>query len=794
MKRLLLLLALQSTALVAMTEEPAKHLFYEDFAAEENFTNNWVVLDNNNDKSTWLNDRDSEPDADGGKGIARYQYNSKNAADDYLTTKNPVTLKAGANCISFYYRTSSSTNYPERFEVLYGKSSDVTTMTVIASLIDKKTKEWVASINDFEVAEAGDYYFSFHAISEKNKGSIYIDNIAIDEGSFNGVPDIALENLILPPSDCTLGSSPIKVTVKNLGTGPINGFSLYYELEDEDIKVTQDFTEVIAPDASLDVTFATPVDFSSVDQGYNIKVVAQCTGQTNFANDTVAGRVINLSPALLPFESNFEKAIDLLNWNPITPNGWIYKSGAYKAEVPSSLLSRCIHMEPGNYRLSFNYSAGSELLIGGIKYDLFNITFGKSGSDITNWNELGKFKEFTNYTTVKKEITFTVTEEGNYGISFNATELSYLEIFSISVSKILEHDIKVESITSEEKYPRMIPQFHIKNTAQKFEVTVANYGQQVENNIKLNVKAYDDVLATTTIPTLAVGETKKETFNFNLDNIVSSKEQVPAFSVEASIAQDDDLVNNTAQLTTIVTDSIYAWDNPADFKFGVGSGSGPVAFGAAFTILKEDVLTSLSLGFMLKEEQANDKITLNVYKINTNNNSEIGATMVTKSVLRGKGGEEIVYKLPETNLAPGKYMFEVKQESAVNMGLVCDQSKDGLIAASKNGFMSELPGYGAPYIRPNFGKNAPTGIKNDTTVKAELSLYPNPASELVNIKTNGNQIKNITIHNLLGQTVLTATGNETSEQSMNISTLSSGTYLVVIATDAKTETVKLIVK
>ena len=88
----------------------------------------------------------------------------------------------------------------------------------------------------------------------------------------------------------------------------------------------------------------------------------------------------------------------------------------------------------------------------------------------------------------------------------------------------------------------MIPQFHIKNTAQKFEVTVANYGQQVENNIKLNVKAYDDVLATTTIPTLAVGETKKETFNFNMDNIVSSKEQVPAFSVEASIAQDDDLV------------------------------------------------------------------------------------------------------------------------------------------------------------------------------------------------------------------------------------------------------------
>lgn len=75
-----------------------------------------------------------------------------------------------------------------------------------------------------------------------------------------------------------------------------------------------------------------------------------------------------------------------------------------------------------------------------------------------------------------------------------------------------------------------------------------------------------------------------------------------------------------------------------------------------------------------------------------------------------------------------------------------------------------------------------------------MTLYPNPASERINIKTNGSQIKNITIHNLLGQAVLTATGNGTAEQDMNINTLSSGTYLVVIATDANTETVKLIVK
>ena len=47
-----------------------------------------------------------------------------------------------------------------------------------------------------------------------------------------GTPDITLENLVLPASDCNLGTAPIGVTVKNIGTGAINGFSLYYEIDD----------------------------------------------------------------------------------------------------------------------------------------------------------------------------------------------------------------------------------------------------------------------------------------------------------------------------------------------------------------------------------------------------------------------------------------------------------------------------------------------------------------------------------------------------------------------------------
>lgn len=74
--------------------------------------------------------------------------------------------------------------------------------------------QWMeVSINDFNVEEAGDYYFSFHVISEKNRAGFlawqYYRRRRIPRNS-----DITLENLVLPASDCNLGTAPIGVTVK----------------------------------------------------------------------------------------------------------------------------------------------------------------------------------------------------------------------------------------------------------------------------------------------------------------------------------------------------------------------------------------------------------------------------------------------------------------------------------------------------------------------------------------------------------------------------------------------------
>lgn len=71
-----------------------------------------------------------------------------------------------------------------------------------------------------------------------------------------------------------------------------------------------------------------------------------------------------------------------------------------------------------------------------------------------------------------------------------------------------------------------------------------------------------------------------------------------------------------------------------------------------------------------------------------------------------------------------------------------------------------------------------------------LKVYPNPATELVNIVSNEIGTKNITIFNMLGKKVL-----ETStEETVNVSTLTSGVYIMNINQDGKKASRKLVIK
>ena len=62
--------------------------------------------------------------------------------------------------------------------------------------------------------------------------------------------------------------------------------------------------------------------------------------------------------------------------------------------------------------------------------------------------------------------------------------------------------------------------------------------------------------------------------------------------------------------------------------------------------------------------------------------------------------------------------------------------------------------------------------------RIELNVYPNPATDMVHIRTNGlSDYQNVTIINTMGQTVLTASGSPTI---LDVSQLQSGLYQIVL--------------
>lgn len=69
------------------------------------------------------------------------------------------------------------------------------------------------------------------------------------------------------------------------------------------------------------------------------------------------------------------------------------------------------------------------------------------------------------------------------------------------------------------------------------------------------------------------------------------------------------------------------------------------------------------------------------------------------------------------------------------------------------------------------GYSATAGVDNVT--KSSFTVFPNPATDVVNLKSNGEPVKTFEVINTLGQTVLTGNG-----ETINMSQLQTGMYMV----------------
>ena len=690
--------------------------FTDGFNSESSFQR-WTILNVNNDDKTWEYNNLLD-DANGGTGIALYLYSWENPANDYMITP-PIQIEQGQINVSFDYMTSTIS--AENFELMYGTSSDPTTMTVIEQYTDVKVDTWQKAFNTVDIPEDGTYYFALHAFSEKNRYRIQIDNFSIEQGAFSGQPDLTLTNVILPVSGCDLSAeSPVKFTVKNEGTNQTEKLYYSYQLRGNDgegVWVNEEQDIVLDPNEETEITFAQTVDLSALGWHYVEVRVSYDGEEYESAQDSVR----NFEPITsLPFVSDFTRSSgNHGDWISGEKGGWaanvIYDGyGSYNCEkVNVPLISRCLTLDKGQYRMILEYYMGGSAEEG--DSDDFDVLLAQSGEDMDKAKIL---RSFTNVTTKEglDTIPFTIEESGHFVLAVKSTKLSYLNLTSIRVETMKGHDLAIETFAPDVYHMMPVNQF---NAPREFQATVRNKGNLASEKFDFVITVGDEEVARKTVeepvqPNAILNITTKAT----IDNV-----PVGTAKITASIdyAADESPNDNIASVDVLVSDSTFATDIEEHEIFTDGvAGTSEMTYGNLFYISQTDTLTSITVGLSGKGVADHEcDFELSVYKENELQVELVKTVSCHMSLDRV--GEPCSYPFPATELEAGSYYFEIHQLNGDDLVYVAfDNEETGYFYYNHEGLLIKVDDYGNIHLRPNFGETRPVSGINEIDGKAAV--------------------------------------------------------------------------
>ena len=141
------------------------------------------------------------------------------------------------------------------------------------------------------------------------------------------------------------------------------------------------------------------------------------------------------------------------------------------------------------------------------------------------------------------------------------------------------------------------------------------------------------------------------------------------------------------------------------------------------------------------------------------------------------------YKLTsQLILSPGTYYIGIQQQVASGIVIGFDKNTNhasSLFYDSGNGWTQSAI-YGSLMMRPIFGSELPTGIKENSLSKNDVFLiYPNPSSSYFVIRAKQSEKASYMIFNSIGQKI--SNGKiEDQEQIVNTENLSNGIYFLIL--------------
>jgi len=818
MKKILWLSVVVLSTMMIFGQNPQKYSapvslpFLDPFDETESNLNWTLHQPENKNIFTFYNCCISQPDGGDTGGALSVLVHKEDEQGGYMVTSNPIVIPAtGIYHLSFltFNITPHAPKGNHSLRILYGLSPNPEEMNLLADYPDfyyechlaidedgeTNYNGYLKSIINFEIATSGNYYFAFHFYTDSEIAALAVKYMEIDAGALEVAPDISLKKIIMPLGGCSLNPGNVGATVWNRGNKPITEFTLSYQIEEE-TPVSQIFNKNIGVREKTDIYFDQLIDFSTFSKK-SVKFLVSTSEDDYLKNNERTLSLANFDPVTtLPFNSNFLQTTGIKNWYPFKEDAWLPWEGLYwanKHNVP--LLSRCVSLEPNLYRFSYSYVSGSfEFVTFGILYfPDFYLTYGKTGSDPYTWkpakyhtvgfssDSIQQYGVFTKYNLVESDFLVNITEPGEYEFAIfpliihdKYAQFMNLGIQQTSLSKVPEHDFRIKEVD----FTRMIPVNQAKKGC-NITAIVENRGKTPNENGIIQLLHNNNIVASENFAFTKVGEILNINFQPAFEFASVGK---MLLKIHASNQKD---IHRTLDITLQISDSTFAGDF-ADKNFSTSAGNPLEAMdiGMIFELQKKDILTSINIGF--QEVESNFLFGLAVYPVN--DNFEVGERIFLGDYYTngGNNSRAFTFKVPDTELQPGKYYFEIinyLQNETSALYVATDFELKGYFYGNINGKLVANGYQGSLHLRPNFGKSSPNLLQNKNNF-SEFILYPNPTSGILNIETpNIDLIPEVKICSIQGMLLINTKGNR-----IDISSLPRGLYFA----DVNGQTMKVV--
>ncbi|MEI7595396.1 MAG: T9SS type A sorting domain-containing protein [Bacteroidota bacterium] len=269
-------------------------------------------------------------------------------------------------------------------------------------------------------------------------------------------------------------------------------------------------------------------------------------------------------------------------------------------------------------------------------------------------------------------------------------------------------------------------------------------------------------------------------------SFASNTTEKASFEVITSVNTTPDFnrVNDTTRFIQKF-DNYYAYDDgTAELGYGLNVKFGKIAY--KFNARKADTLRGVDIFFNQVFNNANVK-----YFYLT-----VWSSLSPEQIIYQESGylpkytdslnQYRFYRLSDSNIVVnGDFYVGIMQASTDNLNIGFDKNSESgwnsstgndLLKYNINGTWMNSLNKGALMIRPVVGNRVPIGVGISDNKKDNISIYPNPANEILNIKSDNIDNTSIDIIDLSGRTILTEKGIN----KIDISSINPGYYLVVV--------------